>query len=79
MFGFIGEFVDNVVDEVSEFVDNPVSKTVDVATKPIQHGLNIVEGLTEGELRIKAVAYLGVDIVSGMAASELIDWYLENQ
>lgn len=47
----------------------------DIVTKPLRDGLEIVDGLTEGELRTKAIASLGADVVAGMAVSELIEWY----
>lgn len=48
---------------------------IDVATKPVRDVIDVVDGLTEGELRTKAIASLGADVVAGMAVSELIDWY----
>jgi len=47
----------------------------DAVTKPLRDGLDIIDGLTEGELRTKAIASLGADVVAGMAVSELIEWY----
>ena len=52
-----------------------VDDLVDIATKPLRDAVDIVDGLTEGELRTKAIASLGADVVAGMAVSELIDWY----
>lgn len=76
MFG-LDDVFDKVVGEVGEFVDNPIGKTIDVATQPLRDGLEIIGGLTEGELRVKASLRLGADVASGMALGELIDWYTE--
>lgn len=73
--GLFDSIVDSVSDEIDEFFDDPVGKTVDVVTKPLRDGLDVVEGLTEGELRTKAVLSLGLSVASGMALSELIDWF----
>ncbi len=82
MFGLLDDITDGVenigrgaINSVSEFVEDPISKTVDVVTQPVRDGLEVVEGLTEGELRVKAAARLGVDVASNMALGELIDWY----
>lgn len=43
------------------------------ALAPVRDGLDILDGLTEGEIRTKAVARLGADVVAGMALSEIIE------
>lgn len=75
MFGLLDKVVDGVCDTVEEFVDDPVGKTIDVVTQPVRDGLEVVSGLTEGELRLKAATRLGADVASGMALGELIEWY----
>jgi hypothetical protein len=77
MFDILTKVVNNVVDEAVEFVEHPVDKTIDTLTQPLRDSVAIVHGLTEGELRVKAIARLGADVAGGMAAAELIDWYLE--
>jgi len=52
-----------------------IDDIIDITTKPLRDAINIVDGLTEGELRTKAIASLGADVVAGMTVSELIDWY----
>ena len=52
-----------------------IDDIVDIATKPLRDAVEIIDGLTEGELRTKAIASLGVDVVAGMAVSELVEWY----
>jgi hypothetical protein len=74
MFDFIGKAVDSVCDTVEEFVDDPIRKTVEVATQPLRDGVEVFRGLTEGELRVAAATRLGVDVASGMALGELVDW-----
>ena len=71
--------VDTVADTATDLINDPIGKTVDMtvvaATQSIQDGLTIIDGLTEGEIREKAILRLGADVVSGMATSELIEWY----
>ena len=66
-----------VTDAASNFADDPVGTTADIATQPIRDGIDIIDGLSAGELREKAVLRLGADIAGAMALSELIDWYSE--
>jgi len=46
---------------------------VDIATAPMRDGLDVLEGLSEGELRAKAAMRLGADVVAGMALSEVLE------
>ena len=66
---------DIVTKKVSDFVDDPIGTTIDTATQPIRDGIAVIDGLSEGELRIRAATRLGADVVSGMALGELIEWY----
>ena len=50
-----------------------LDKIVDIALAPVKDGLDVLEGLTEGELRVKAAARVGADVAAGMAIGELID------
>jgi len=68
---------DKATDMVSDFVDDPIGTTVDIVTQPIRDGAEVIDGLTEGELREKAALRLGADIAGGMALSELLDWYTD--
>lgn len=71
MFGIL----DSIADAASDFVDDPLGTSVKMATQPITDTIDILEGLTEGELREKAIMRLGADVALGMAVSELVDWY----
>lgn len=64
-----------IFDIVEDFIDNPIGTTVDIATQPIRDGLDILDGLSEGEIREHAILRLGADVVAGMALSEIITWY----
>jgi hypothetical protein len=75
MFDIIGNVLDSTVKKVDNFIDNPVGETIDYITAPVKDAIDVIDGLTEGELRVYAAARLGMDVVSGMACSELIDWY----
>ena len=73
-----GKLIDTIGNTVESFVDNPVGTVVDIATSPIVDSLGVLQGLSEGELRVyAAAARLGADVVSGMAASEIIEMLLE--
>jgi len=58
--------------------DKFLSSAIDVVTQPVRDGLDLVDGLTEGELREKAAMRLGTEVAAGMAVSELIKWYQED-
>ena len=68
-----------IFDIVDDFLDDPLAVSFDVATQPIRDIVIVVDGLLEGELREKATMRLGADVVSGMALSELIEWWQENK
>lgn len=63
-----------IFDIVEDFIDDPVGTVVDTATQPFVDGLDILEGLTEGEIREKAALRLGTDYVAGMALGDVIDF-----
>jgi hypothetical protein len=51
---------------------------VDAVTAPIRDTLDVLDGLTEGELRTRAALRLGADVVAGMAVSEIIEALQDN-
>lgn len=57
-----------VLDLGLDVVENTV-------VQPIDDALEVVDGLTEGELRESAALRLGSSVVEGMLLSELIEWY----
>lgn len=69
-----GEFFDSVTKTIDKAIDDPFEFVIDTVTKPVRDVIEVVDGLTEGELRTKAALSLGIDVVAGMALSELIDW-----
>lgn len=64
-----------IFDTLSDFVDDPIGVSIRTTTQPLRDTLEIVDGLTEGELRLQAAARLGADIAGGMALNELVEWY----
>jgi len=50
-----------------------IDTLIDLATAPVRDGLDVLDGLTEGELRAKAAARVGADVAAGMAVGELIE------
>ncbi|MCK5603395.1 hypothetical protein KAR91_16035 [Candidatus Pacearchaeota archaeon] len=83
MFGKLFDTVIEVADVVTtktcekvvDVIDDPIGTVVDHVTQPIRDVVEIVGGLTEGELRVFAAVRLGTDVVAGMGTSELIKWY----
>jgi hypothetical protein len=70
-----GSLFDKIVDTAEDFLDDPINTSVNIATSPLRNSLDVVDGLTEGELRLKAIASLGSDIAGDMLLEELIDWH----
>jgi hypothetical protein len=52
---------------------------VDSVTQPFEDAYDIVDGLTEGELREEAAARLGAQVVMTMTTAELIEWYQDQE
>lgn len=75
MFGLIGNVLDKAVSTVGKAVRDPIGTAVDMTLQPVRDGLEVIAGLTEGELRIKAAARLGADVAGDMALDQLIEWY----
>lgn len=75
MFWFIDDAINYATNEVWEFVENPIKKTAQVVTQPVRDWLDIIDWLTEWEIREKAILRLWADVASWMAISELIEWY----
>ena len=73
MFGFMNSIVNSVVDTACDFVESPVSTTINIVTQPVVDTVEVLQGLSEYELRTRAIARLGVDAVVGMGTSELIE------
>ena len=65
--------IKKAVREAAEFIDNPIEKSIETAISPLKNGLIVAGGLTEGEIKTRAIARLGADVVGGMALSELIE------
>jgi len=70
----IGDFFDDAIDLTSSIVDTTLNSSVNTITNT----LDLIDGLTEGEIREKAILELGKEAVSNMTQSQLID-YFENK
>lgn len=70
MFG-LGKFIDDFCDDP---IGTTVRTTVKSVTQPVVDSLDILSGLSEGELRHRAALRLGVDVVAGIALSEVIEY-----
>jgi len=44
-----------------------------MALQPARDAVDVLDGLTEGEIRVKAAARFGADVVGGMAVTEIIN------
>lgn len=56
---------------------NLIGKVADMALQPVRDGIDILEGLSEGELRERAITRLGADVVGGMALAEVIEYLVD--
>lgn len=63
----------DIFDLIEDFVEDPWGTAVEVAIQPAVDALDILDGLTEGEIRERAVIRLGTDVVAGMALGEIIE------
>ena len=63
-----------IFDIIEDFVDDPVGTVADIALQPVRDSIDILDGLTDGEIRECAIVRLGADYVAGMALSEVIDY-----
>lgn len=72
----IGNLFESIRSIIEALAESPVDKTVDIITKPGRDALEIIDGLTESEIRGRAIIFLGIDVVSGMGVSDLLDWYI---
>ncbi len=61
-------------DDVLDFLDDPIGETTRIVTQPLRDSVEVLEGLSEGEIRAKAALRLGADVVSGMAIGEVVEF-----
>ena len=73
----LGKLFNSVINTVEDFVDDPIGTSIDIAVQPVRDSLEVLQGLTEGELRERAALRLGADVVGGMALGEVVDFLLE--
>ena len=50
----------------------------DIVTSPIRNTVDILEGLSEGELRTHAISQLGASAIAGLEAYEIIELLAES-
>ncbi|MES0445032.1 MAG: hypothetical protein ABUJ92_00665 [Desulfobacterales bacterium] len=55
-----------------------IGKIADIALQPVRDAVDVIDGLTEFEIRQKAIARLGADVVGGMAIAEVIEYLGED-
>lgn len=59
-------------DELYDLATEALDRTI---VQPFDDAVEVVDGLTELELRESAALRLGQNVVEGMLLSELIEWY----
>lgn len=55
-----------------------IGDIIDIALSPLDDAIEILEGLTEGELRERAILRLGASAIVGLDASEIIELLAES-
>lgn len=78
MFGLLDDTTEYVPESVEDFTSDPLGYVVESAVNPVNDTFEVLEGLSEGEIRERAIMRLGADVVGGMALSEAIDFLLED-
>jgi len=58
---------------LDDLIDDPVGTVARAAVQPVVDGASVLQGLTVGELRVRAAARFGADVAAGMAVSEIIE------
>ena len=51
-----------------------IGKILNMALQPVRDVVDVLDGLSEGELREKAAVRLGAEVVSGMAIGAVISY-----
>lgn len=51
---------------------------IDIVTSPLNDAIEILEGLTEGELRERAILRLGASAIVGLDTTEIIELLAES-
>lgn len=88
MFGIFDDIIDagvNVTKKVvntsvdvatlgnGDTINKVVNRGIDLVSEPARDSVEILEGLSEGELRAKATVRLGADVIVGLGSAEIID------
>lgn len=55
-----------------------IGDVIDVVLSPLDDAIEILSGLSEGELRERAILRLGADTIVGLGTSEIIDLLAES-
>ena len=56
---------------------NLIGDVIGIVLSPLDDAIDILEGLTEGELRERAILRLGADAIIGLGTSEIIEMLAE--
>lgn len=55
-----------------------IGDVIDIALSPLHDAIEILEGLTEGELRERAILRLGASAIVGLDTTEIIELLAES-
>lgn len=55
-----------------------IGDVIDIALSPLNDAIEILEGLTEGELRERAILRLGASAIVGLDTTEIIELLAES-
>ena len=54
-----------------------IGDIVDIVLSPLDDAIEVLSGLSEGELRERAILRLGADVIVGLGTSEIIELLAE--
>jgi hypothetical protein len=79
MFGLLDDLLEGVAEEISDAMSDPIGYGTEMLLQPVVDTLDVIDGLSEGELREQAVLRLGADAVGCMLLGEIVSEYLESK
>ncbi len=74
LFDTISDAVSGAADYAHRTVSDPVGAIERAVMQPVEDAIDVLDGLSEGELRTKAALRLGTDVVAGMTFSAVLEF-----
>lgn len=69
----------SIIGDAANFAVKTAVNSVTAPVRMAGHAIDIIDGLTELELRDRAIYALGEEVVVNMTQSEILDWYTDNR